>query len=161
MRILGLDYGSKTVGVAVSDELGITAQGLETISRKSEGKLRQTCARLEELIQEYQVTAIVLGYPKNMNNTEGERAGKTLEFKEMLERRTNLPVILWDERLSTVSAERTLMESGVIKAARKATSVLPKPTSPHSRRSMGVPACISALISSIQRNWSSVSSNGT
>ncbi len=120
MRILGLDYGSKTVGVAVSDELGITAQGLETISRKSEGKLRQTCARLEELIQEYQVTAIVLGYPKNMNNTEGERAGKTLEFKEMLERRTNLPVILWDERLSTVSAERTLMESGVRRENRKA-----------------------------------------
>ncbi len=119
MRILGLDYGSKTVGVAVSDELGITAQGLETISRKSEGKLRQTCARLEELIQEYQVTAIVLGYPKNMNNTEGERAGKTLEFKEMLERRTGLPVILWDERLTTVEADEILRESGVPAGDRK------------------------------------------
>lgn len=119
MRILGLDYGSKTVGVAVGDELGITAQGVETISRKSENKLRQTCARIEELIKEYQVTEIVLGYPKNMNNTEGERAEKTRDFKEMLERRSQLPVVLWDERLSTVSAERTLMESGVRRENRK------------------------------------------
>lgn len=119
MRILGLDYGSKTVGVAVSDELGITAQGVETISRKSENKLRQTCARIEELIKEYQVTEIVLGYPKNMNNTEGERAEKTRDFREMLERRSQLPVVLWDERLSTVSAERILMESGVRRENRK------------------------------------------
>ena len=120
MRILGLDYGSKTVGVAVSDPLGITAQGVETISRKNEDKLRQTCARIQELIQEYEITALVLGYPKNMNNTEGERARKTEEFQAMLMRRTGLPVSLWDERLSTRSAERILMESGVRRENRKA-----------------------------------------
>lgn len=120
MRILGLDYGSKTVGVAVSDSLGLTAQGVETIVRKEENKLRQTCARIEELISEYQITAIVLGYPKNMNNTAGDRAQKTEDFKAMLERRTGLPVILWDERLSTRSAERILMESGVRRENRKA-----------------------------------------
>lgn len=120
MRILGLDYGSKTVGAAVSDPMGITAQGLETIVRKDENKLRQTCARIEELIREYEITEIVLGYPKNMNNTAGDRARKTEEFKAMLERRTQLPVHLWDERLSTVSAERALMESGVRRENRKA-----------------------------------------
>lgn len=119
MRIMGLDFGSKTVGVAVSDALQVTAQGVETIPRKSPGKLRQTLARIEELIVEYQVGTIVLGFPKNMNNTEGERCTKTLEFKEMLERRSGLPVLLWDERLTTVAAERTLMESGVRREARK------------------------------------------
>ena len=110
MRIMGLDFGSKTVGVAVSDAMLVTAQGVETIPRKSPGKLRQTLARVEELIVEYQVEQIVLGFPKNMNNTEGERCEKTLQFKEMLERRSGLPVVLWDERLTTVAAERTLME---------------------------------------------------
>ena len=86
MRILGLDYGSKTVGAAISDPLGITAQGVETIWRKQENHLRQTLARIEELVSEYHVEKIVLGYPKNMNNTIGERAQKSLEFKEMLER---------------------------------------------------------------------------
>ena len=119
MRIMGLDFGSKTVGVAVSDALQVTAQGVETIPRKAPGKLRQTLARIEELIVEYQVGTIVLGFPKNMNNTEGERCTKTLEFKEMLERRSGLPVLLWDERLTTVAAERTLMESGVRREARK------------------------------------------
>ncbi len=119
MRIMGLDYGSKTIGVAVCDPLGITAQGVETISRKTENKLRQSLARIEEIIQEYGVEKIVLGFPKNMNNTLGERAEKTLEFKEMLERRTNLEVILWDERLSTVEAERTLIESNVRRENRK------------------------------------------
>lgn len=104
MRIMGLDFGSKTTGVAVSDPLGITAQGIETITRKDENKLRQTCARIEELIREYEVGTIVLGYPKNMNNTLGERVEKTLAFKEMLERRTNLPVVMWDERLTTNAA---------------------------------------------------------
>ena len=113
MRILGLDYGSKTVGVAVSDPLGFTAQGVEIIRRKSENKMRQTLARIEELIAQYQVEEIVLGLPKNMNNTLGDRAEKSLEFKEMLERRCGLPVIMWDERLTTVEANRTLMESGV------------------------------------------------
>lgn len=93
MRIIGLDFGSKTVGVAVSDELLITAQGIEIVRRKSENKLRQTLARIEELIKEYNVEKIVLGFPKNMNNSEGERCEKTLEFKEMLERRTGLTVV--------------------------------------------------------------------
>ena len=119
MRILGLDYGSKTVGVAISDPLGITAQGVETIWRKQENKLRQTMARIEELISEYQVERIVLGYPKNMNNTIGERAQKSLEFKEMLETRTGLEVIMWDERLTTVEANRTLMEASVRRENRK------------------------------------------
>lgn len=119
MRILGLDYGSKTVGVAVSDPLGITAQGVSTIWRKQENKLRQTLAQIEKLAEDYQVERIVLGYPKNMNNTVGERALKSLEFKEMLERRTGLPVVMWDERLTTVEANRTLMESGVRRENRK------------------------------------------
>ena len=105
MRLMGLDYGSKTVGVAVSDPLGLTAQGVETVWRKQENKLRQTMARIEELISEYQVERIVLGYPKNMNNTVGERAVKSLEFKEKLEKRTGLPVVMWDERLTTAEAE--------------------------------------------------------
>ena len=113
VRILGLDYGSKTVGAAVSDPLGITAQMAETIVREREDKLRRTLARIEALIEEYKIERIVLGYPKNMNNTLGERAAKTEEFKAALERRTGLPVILWDERLTTVAAERVLMEQGV------------------------------------------------
>ena len=119
MRLMGLDYGSKTVGVAVSDPLGLTAQGVETVWRKQENKLRQTMARIEELISEYQVERIVLGYPKNMNNTVGERAVKSLEFKEKLEKRTGLPVVMWDERLTTVSANRVLMETGVRRENRK------------------------------------------
>lgn len=119
MRILGLDYGSKTVGVAVSDELGWTAQALETISRKDENKLRKTLARIEELVKIYNVERVVLGYPKHMNNDVGERCAKTESFKEMLERRTGLPVILQDERLSTISAERILMEGGVRRENRK------------------------------------------
>ena len=119
MRLMGLDYGSKTVGVAVSDPLGLIAQGVETVWRKQENKLRQTMARIEELISEYQVERIVLGYPKNMNNTVGERAVKSLEFKEKLEKRTGLPVVMWDERLTTAEAERTLMETGVRRENRK------------------------------------------
>lgn len=119
MRILGLDFGSKTVGVAVSDELLITAQGVEIIRRKAPTKLRQTLARIEELVGEYGVERIVLGYPKNMNNTEGERCGRTKEFKELLERRTGLPVILWDERLTTVAADRSMMEMGIRRENRK------------------------------------------
>lgn len=119
MRVLGLDYGSKTVGVAVSDPLCLTAQGVETIWRKQENKLRRTLARIEELVSEYQVERIVVGYPKNMNNTIGERAEKSLEFKEMLEKRTGLPVVMWDERLTTVEANRTLMEAGVRRENRK------------------------------------------
>ena len=113
MRIMGLDYGSKTVGVAISDPLGITAQGIEIIRREKETKLRQTLARIEALIKEYQVEMIALGFPKNMNNTIGDRAEKSLAFKEMLEKRTGLDVVMWDERLTTVEANRTLMEGKV------------------------------------------------
>ena len=119
MRIMGLDYGSKTVGVAISDALGFTAQGIETIGIAQAGKLRKTFARIEELIDQYEVDRIVLGYPKNMNNTEGERCAATNEFKEKLEKRTGLPVILWDERQTTISAERVLQESGVRREHRK------------------------------------------
>ena len=119
MRILGLDYGSKTVGVAVSDPLGLTAQRVETIWRKQENKLRRTLARIEELVKEYQAERIVIGLPRNMNNTMGERAEKSLEFGEMVEKRTGLPVIMWDERLTTREAERALMEAGVRRENRK------------------------------------------
>lgn len=119
MRIMGLDYGSKTVGVAVSDPLGLTAQGIEIVRRKSENKLRQTLARIEEIAKEYGVEKIVLGFPKHMNNDIGERAEKSLEFKEMLERRAGLPVVMWDERLTTVEADRTMMETGIRRENRK------------------------------------------
>ena len=119
MRIMGLDYGSKTVGVAVSDPLGITAQAVETIWRKDENKLRKTCAHIEELIREYEVERIVLGLPKHMNNDIGERAKKALEFGEMIRRRTGLEVVMWDERLTTVEAERTLIENKVSRENRK------------------------------------------
>lgn len=119
MRIMGLDFGSKTVGVAISDPLLITAQGIEIIRRKEENKLRQTLARIEELIEEYEVKEIVLGLPKNMNDTLGPRVDLTLEFKEKLERRTGLPVHTWDDRLTTVSADRTMMEAGIRRENRK------------------------------------------
>ncbi|MBQ8983937.1 MAG: Holliday junction resolvase RuvX [Lachnospiraceae bacterium] len=120
MRLLGLDYGTKTVGVAVSDALGITAQPLETITRKEENKLRQTYARIEAIIAEYHVDKIVLGYPKNMNNTLGERAQACEKVKEDLERRTGLLVELWDERLTTVESDRVLQATGVRRENRKA-----------------------------------------
>lgn len=119
MRIMGLDFGSKTVGVAISDSLGYTAQGIEIVRRESENKLRQTLARLEALIKEYEVEEIVVGFPKNMNNTIGERGEKSLAFKEMLEKRTSLPVVMWDERLTTVEADRTMIESGIRREDRK------------------------------------------
>lgn len=119
MRIMGLDFGSKTVGVAISDPLLITAQGIEIIRRNDEDKLRQTLARIEALILEYEVSEIVLGYPKNMNDTLGERAEKTEVFKEKLERRTGLRVSLWDERLTTVAADKAMIEAGIRRENRK------------------------------------------
>ena len=119
MRIMGLDFGSKTVGVAISDSLLLTAQGVEIIRRKDENKLRQTLARIEELIVEYEVGEIVLGLPKNMNATEGVRVELTNEFKEKLERRTGLPVTMWDERLTTVAADKIMMEAGIRRENRK------------------------------------------
>ena len=114
-----MDYGEKTVGVAISDALLLTAQGIETIERKEENKLRRTCARLEELIREYEVGRIVRGLPRHMNHDIGERAEKSLEFQKMLMRRTGLEVVMWDERLTTVAAERTLIESQVRREDRK------------------------------------------
>lgn len=119
MRIMGLDYGSKTVGVAVSDPLLLTAQGLEIIRRKSENKLRQTYARIEELAVEYEVEKFVVGLPKNMNATEGERAEKSREFADALFRRTGIEVVMWDERLTTVAADKTMMEAGIRREQRK------------------------------------------
>ena len=114
-----MDFGSRTVGVAISDHLGITAQGIEIIRRERESMLRHTLSRLEELIVEYQVEEIVLGFPKNMNDTVGERAQKSLEFKDKLERRTGLPVTMWDERLTTVAADRAMIEAGIRRENRK------------------------------------------
>ena len=119
MRIMGLDFGSKTVGVAISDSLLITAQGVEIIRREREDKLRQTLARIEELIVEYEVEEIVLGLPKNMNATEGVRVELTEQFREKLERRTGLPVIMWDERLTTVAADKAMIEAGIRREKRK------------------------------------------
>lgn len=113
MRIMALDFGSKTVGVAVSDPLLLTAQGIEIIRRKEENKLRKTLARIEELIVEYGVTKIVLGLPLNMDDTKGERAELSLQFKESLERRTGLDVTMWDERLTTVEADDIMNEAGI------------------------------------------------
>ena len=119
MRIIGLDVGTKTVGVALSDPLGITAQPFETITRKENNKLRRTYARIEQIISEYDVTEIVVGYPKNMDDTIGERAKACEEFAAALERRTGLPVTLWDERLTTVEADEVLEECGMRRENRK------------------------------------------
>lgn len=119
MRIMGLDFGSKTVGVAVSDPLGLTAQSLEIVRRKSENKLRQTYARIEELAAQYEVERFVVGLPKNMNATEGERAEKSRAFADTLFRRTGIEVVMWDERLTTVAADRTMMEAGIRREDRK------------------------------------------
>ena len=120
MRIMGLDYGSVTVGVAISDSMLLTAQPVEVIKRKSENKLRQTLARIQQLVEEYEVERIVLGLPKNMNNTEGERVQRTKEFRDKLMARTGLEVVLWDERLTTVSAMDVLKQGGVRRENRKA-----------------------------------------
>ena len=119
MRIMGLDYGDKTVGVAVSDEMGITAQPYLTITRERRNKLRQTCKQIEDIIREKNIEVIVVGKPLNMNGTEGERIEETREFIEMIRRRTGLRVEELDERLTTVEADRILDASGVAKENRK------------------------------------------
>lgn len=119
MRIMGLDYGAKTVGVAVSDELLLTAQPVETIRRERETKLRKTLARIEELMEEYQVDKVVIGLPKKLNNEEGERCERTREFAGMVEERSGLEIVFWDERLTTISADAVLAEGGVAKDKRK------------------------------------------
>jgi len=119
LSVMALDYGSVTVGVACTDALGMTVQPLETITRESENHLRRTCARIETLIRERNVTLIVLGRPLNMDDTPGERVEKAEIFKTMLERRTGIPVVWQDERLTTVEAEEILDESGVERGKQK------------------------------------------
>lgn len=116
MRILGLDYGEKTIGVAVSDELGWTAQGVETIRRQSGEK---DLARLRELIQQFNVGEIVVGLPKNMNGTIGPRGEACQKFAEKVANATSLPVKLWDERLTTMAAEKMLISADVSRQKRK------------------------------------------
>ena len=123
-RILGLDFGSKTTGTALSDPLKTIASPLETIKRDKEGKLRPTLRRIVEIAVQNDVELIVLGEPLNMDDTRGERAEKSAEFKKMLEHRLemdglNIPVVLWDERLSTVGADEILEESGIVSSERK------------------------------------------
>ncbi|MBQ7175139.1 MAG: Holliday junction resolvase RuvX [Lachnospiraceae bacterium] len=123
-RLLGLDYGSKTTGVALTDPLQMIASPLETIKREKEGKLRPTLRRITELAAANEVERIVLGYPLNMDDSRGERAQKTEEFKALLERRLEaegleIPVTLWDERLSTVDADAVLEEAEVAASERK------------------------------------------
>lgn len=108
-----MDYGSKTMGVAVSDPLLITAQGVEIIRREQENKLRKTLARIEQLVSEYEVDTIVLGYPKHLNNSEGERCEKSKDLVEALERRTGCKVVLWDERRTSVEAHRVMSEANI------------------------------------------------
>jgi putative Holliday junction resolvase len=116
---MGLDYGSKTVGVAISDELLLTAQGKEIIRRNEENKLRKTLARIEQLIQEYGVEKIVLGLPLNMDESVSERSQLCLEFKDKIERRTGIPVDMLDERLTTVEADEIMDEAGIKGKKRK------------------------------------------
>jgi putative Holliday junction resolvase len=115
-RILGLDYGERTIGVAVSDEMGWTAQGVETIRRESKEK---DLARLREIIAHYAVGEIVVGLPKNMNGTIGPRGEACQAFATMLGQKTGLPVHLWDERLTTMAAERMLIAADVSRQKRK------------------------------------------
>ncbi|WP_159881218.1 Holliday junction resolvase RuvX [Paenibacillus puerhi] len=116
MRLMGLDYGDKTIGVAVSDELGWTAQGLEVIRRTTE---ERDLGRLQDIIRAYEVSEIVVGLPKNMNNTIGPRGELCIEFSRNLHEALQMPVHLWDERLTTVSAQRTLLEADVSRKKRK------------------------------------------
>lgn len=117
MRILGLDVGEKTIGVAISDPLGLTAQGVEVIRRQGDG--RREIERLAQLVALYDVKEVVVGLPLNMNGTCGARCAATLDFVKRLEKELNLPVKTWDERLSTVAAERILLEGDLSRARRK------------------------------------------
>ena len=112
-RLMGLDFGSKTVGVALSDPTGLIASLFEIVTREKEDKLRRTLARIEEIIAEYNVKKIILGYPVNMDGSEGERVRKTEEFRDMLIRRTGLDVIFFDERLTTVEAHEIMSDANV------------------------------------------------
>ncbi len=115
-RLMGLDYGDRTIGVALSDELGWTAQGLEVIRRKS---AREDIGRIREIVGQYDVSEIVVGLPKNMNATIGPRGEISISFAQTLTEALGIPVHLWDERLTTVAAERTLLEADVSRKKRK------------------------------------------
>ncbi|MCA0147501.1 MULTISPECIES: Holliday junction resolvase RuvX [Bacillaceae] len=118
MRVMGLDVGSKTVGVAISDELGWTAQGIETIKiDEDQGVFRMD--RIKELADEYQVDTVVVGMPKNMNNTIGPRGEASKAYGELIQQELSLPIKYWDERLSTMAAERVLLEADVSRKKRK------------------------------------------
>ena len=119
MRKMGLDYGSKTVGVAMTDALGVTVMPFETITRKEENKLRRTLARITELVGEYEVDEIVLGRPVLMDGSDGERAEKTVIFKDLLEKRVSVPIVFMDERLTTVEADEALNEMEIPRSERK------------------------------------------
>ena len=119
MRVMGLDYGSKTMGVAMSDPLHITAQGTEIIRREKENHMRKTLARIDELIKEYEVGLIVLGYPLNMDDSRGPRALASEELARKLKSRTGLDVVLWDERLTTVEADEIMSEACIHHKDRK------------------------------------------
>lgn len=118
MRILGLDVGSKTVGVAVSDEMGWTAQGIETI-KINEERQQFGLERLGEIIKEYEVESVVIGLPKNMNGTIGPRGEASQHYADLVTEKFRLPIVLWDERLSTVAAERVLLSADVSRKKRK------------------------------------------
>lgn len=118
MRIMGLDVGSKTVGVAISDALGWTAQGIETV-KINEAIGEFGIDRIAELVKEYTVTEFVVGFPKNMNNTVGPRGEASESYKKLLEETFGMPVKLWDERLTTMAAERMLIEADVSRKKRK------------------------------------------
>lgn len=116
MRIMGLDYGDRNIGVAVSDAFGWTAQGTGVVKKRRDGS---EVDQIAELVKEHEVTEIVVGLPKNMNNTIGPRGEISIAFAELLQQKLNLPVHLWDERLTTVAAERTLIEADVSRKKRK------------------------------------------
>lgn len=118
MKVMGLDVGTKTVGVAISDALGWTAQGIETI-KINEDKGDFGIARIAELVKQHGVTSFVVGYPKNMNNTIGPRGEASEAYKALLEETFALPVVLWDERLTTMAAERVLIDADVSRKKRK------------------------------------------
>lgn len=119
MRILGLDYGSKTVGVAMTDALGMTVQPYKTIQRDRESKLRQTLSEIAEIVEQYQIEKIVMGLPLNMDDTEGDRAAKTRNFAEKLKLRVAVPIEFTDERLTTMEAEEILDQSGIPRSEQK------------------------------------------
>ncbi|SHJ49779.1 Holliday junction resolvase RuvX [Paramaledivibacter caminithermalis] len=116
MRLMGLDVGDKTIGVAVSDLLGLTAQGLETINRTGN---KAAINRLRKIISEKEVKKIVVGLPKNMNGTLGPQGKKVLSFVEKLKNKVDIEIVLWDERLTTVAAERMLISADVSRKKRK------------------------------------------